>query len=348
MADCQKHFFCVPANDYKPVKAATLALASLIFMVASGAVGFTPGGIVGGALWIAAVFDLCHYLHGGKLICLEKNVCAIGRVAKVHPVGSDKSGLEKMDDDFTFDLIISPHAALETKSDIIATDPNQGKFIEDQPGPVGIGLGYDGVSVTFPGIDDEGYKETEVLHCEVKGCRVHDVCIVLKVMSFPTAAAAVWCSIPFIGWISCLVALLIVAVITLIVGGIVWAATHNGALSDVMDPNAGDLVPADDKGQGGDIVLVRGDWVYDAGHAGWNEIHPVRYAQKLTIPGKFHGVTKASAALVADFKREVLDPWCYESGKTEDPLVIENQKRSENRWHIHPSIDGCKEQPVIR
>lgn len=48
MADCQKHFFCVPASDYKPVKAATLALASLIFMVASGAVGFTPGGIVGG------------------------------------------------------------------------------------------------------------------------------------------------------------------------------------------------------------------------------------------------------------------------------------------------------------
>ena len=259
MADCHKHYFCVEPADYEPLSAATLALLGAIFAVIGGVFGSVVSGVVGGALWIAAVFELCHYLHGGKLICLEKGVCAIGRVAAVHPVGADKSGLEKMDDDFTFDLILGPHAATETKSEMIASDNNQGRFITDQTAVTDLGLGYRGDSVNFTGIDDP--HETEILHVEIKGCRVHDVCIVLKVMSFPTAAAAVICSIPVIGWVACLVALLVVAIITLVTGAIVWAATHNGQLSDVMDPASGELVPADENGNGGDMVLVRGDWV---------------------------------------------------------------------------------------
>lgn len=345
MANCQKHFFCVSAGDYKPIAAATLAILSVIIGVLSGIGGNPIGGAISGALWIAAVFDLCHYLHGGKLICLDKTVCVIGRLAQLIPVGQDKSGLENLDDDFTFNIIMSPHASTETVSDIVATDPVQAKYIQEQPGPKGIGLGYEGESVKFTDLP----ADTEVLHCEIKGCRVHDVCIVLKIMAFPTAAAAVICSIPILGWIACLIAMAVVALITLIVGGIVWAATHNGELSDVLDPNSGTLTPADpDTGLGGDIILVRGDWVYDAGHGGWNEIHPVRYVQKLDVPEIYHGAAHADAALVSRFKKEVLDPWCFETGKSEDPLVIEAQKQPENSWHIHPSIDGCEEPPIIK
>jgi hypothetical protein len=100
-------------------------------------------------------------------------------------------------------------------------------------------------------------------------------------------------------------------------------------------------------GLGGDIVLVRGDWVYDAGHRGWNEIHPVRYVQRLdNVPAEFHGAAPTTPELVERFKREVLDPWCFEVGRTDDPIVIEAQGEPENSWHIHPSIDGCRE-PVI-
>ncbi|MDP7547340.1 MAG: hypothetical protein QGF20_08595 [Alphaproteobacteria bacterium] len=43
------------------------------------------------------------------------------------------------------------------------------------------------------------------------------------------------------------------------------------------------------------------------------------------------------------FKELVLDPWCFEVGQAEDPLVREEQKKAENSWRIHPSIDGCSE-----
>jgi hypothetical protein len=94
-------------------------------------------------------------------------------------------------------------------------------------------------------------------------------------------------------------------------------------------------------------VLVRGDWVFDAGHAGWNEIHPVRYVQRLdNVADEFRGAAPADAALVERFKLEVLDPWCFEVSRAEDPAVIDEQGRPENSWQIHPSIDGCRE-PVI-
>jgi hypothetical protein len=344
MADCQKHYHCVQAADYRPVEAATLAISAVIFGVISGIGGNPLGGAISGALWIAAVFDLCRYLSGGKLICHDLKVCVIGRLVKLIPVGADKSGFEKMDDDYTFNIVMSPHASTESISAIAATDRHQAKYIQRQPGPDSLGLGYVGESVKFTNIP----ADTEVLHCEIKGCRVHDVCIVLKVMSFPTAAAAIICSIPVIGWIACLIAFAVVLALTAIIGGIVWAATHNGEMSDVLDPASGTLNPADpDTGLGGDIILIRGDWVYDAGHDGWNEIHPVRYVQKLEIPNEYHGTDPADTALVERFKAEVLDPWCFEVGRTDDPLIRGEQEKPENAWHIHPAIDGCRERQPI-
>lgn len=345
MADCQKHYHCVPASEYKPVAAASAALFALIAGIISGIFSVPPGGgIIAGVAWIAAVFDLCRYLHGGKLICLELNVCVIGRVAELIPVGTDKTFPDTMDDDFTFSIVLSPHASQETRSDVFA-DPYQSKFIERQSEPDSLGLGYEGVSVAFANLEND----TEVLHCEVKGCRVHDVCAVLKVMSFPTAVAAAICSLPVIGWVACLIVLAIVILVTLIAVGIAWAATHNGDLNDVLDPNSGFPGEANpETGLGGDIVLVRGDWVYDAGHGGWNEIHPVRFVQRLdNVPAEFHGATPATPELVERFKREVIDPWCSEVGRADDVRVIEAQGKPENSWHIHPSIDGCREPVII-
>ena len=345
MADCQKHYHCVEVDDYRPIAAGTIALFAVIAGVISGVLLGPGAAAVAGIAWIAAVFDLCRYLEGGKLICHETRVCVIGRVVELIPVGADKSFPDTMDDDFTFNLVLSPHSSEESLSEVLQTDPHQGKFMERQSGPDGIGLGWEGESVQFTDLANE----TEVLHCEVKGCRVHDVCVVLKIMSFPTAAAAVACSIPVIGWVVCLIILAAVALLTLIIGGIVWAATHNGDLNDVLDPNSGFPGEADpNTGRGGDIVLVHGDWVYDAGHAGWNEIHPVRHVQRLDdLPVEFRGDQPATVELVERFKQEVLDPWCFEVGRAEEPLVVEAQAKPENSWHIHPSIDGCRPPIVI-
>src|SRR5215210_3275256 len=103
MADCQKHYHCVPPSDYTPLAAASMAVFVVIAAIITGVFHVPPGGgIIPGIVLIAAVFDLCRYLHGGKLICHQVSVCVIGRVAMMHPVGSDKSFPGTMDHDFTF------------------------------------------------------------------------------------------------------------------------------------------------------------------------------------------------------------------------------------------------------
>ena len=42
-----------------------------------------------------------------------------------------------------------------------------------------------------------------------------------------------------------------------------------------MNPDLRDL-------KNGDMVVVTGDWIYDSGHAGWNEIHAVHSCQRMS------------------------------------------------------------------
>lgn len=359
--DCGKHYKCVSTADFKGLGSiialgiftGALVIIDVVAMVIAGAA--IPGlGIVSGVLFVAAIFELCAFLHGGKLICIREDVCAIGRIMTLIPVGSDKKGFEKMDDDFTFNILISPHSPVETRDEMVNSDPHQGPFLVEQPQSSNHGLGFNGMSDSFDDISDlrggSGGDEVEVLHCEVKGCRVHDVCNVLKVMSFGAPVVGAICSIPLIGWVVCAIAGAVWLFITAAAVAIAWAATHNGDINDVYDPAAGTLNPADEKtGEGGDVVLVLGDWVYDGGHPpAWNEVHPVRHVQKLTdvIPARYKGMSKADSTLVEDFKREILDVWCAEVRRARDPLVRGAQEQPENDWHVHPAVDGCAETVV--
>lgn len=349
--DCGKHFQCVDKDDYKGLTN-TIALGIVsgalliteVLLAVLGGIAIPGIGIVAGVFYIAAIFELCAYLHGGKLICIQLDSCTIGRIMELIPVGQDKSGIEKMDDDFTFNILPSPHSPTELLSEMQMSDSFQSPFMTAQP--PSDGLGFTGTSVKFEDLP----HDTEVFHVEVKGCRVHDVCIALEATSFGAPIAAAVCAIPLIGWLACLIAVAVWLAITAIAVGITWAATHNGDINDVYDSSAGTLTAADPKtGEGGDIVLVKGDWVYDAGHSGWNEIQPIRHVQKLTpeVDARFRGMAKADPALVEEFKKEVFDVWCKFVGMSSDPLVIEKQNDPENRWLIHPSIDGCEEEIII-
>jgi hypothetical protein len=350
--NCEKHFKCVSKDDFKgltSVIALGIFTGSLIIIeiVAAVIAGVAiPGlGVVSGVLFVVAIFELCAFLHGGKLICIEENACTIGRIMEFIPVGQDKSGFEKMDDDFTMNILPSPHSPVELLSEMVMSDPYQGPFMVEQSQSADLGLGFAGVSVKFDAIP----QDTEVFHVEVKGCRVHDVCAVLKVMSFGAPIVGAICSIPLIGWVVCLIAAAIWLAITAAAVAIAWAATHNGDINDVYDPAAGELTAADaTTGEGGDVILVSGDWVYDAGHSGWNEIHPIRHVQKLTpeVDARFRGMGKADPMLVEAFKTEVLDVWCFHVGESRDPLVIAAQQEPENQWHIHPLIDGCQDDVI--
>lgn len=354
MANCGQYFKCVNKNNYKGltsvialgILSGTLVIAAIVAAVIIGAA--IPGlGVVAGAVFIAAIFELCAFLHGGKLICIRDDACTIGRIMEIIPVGADKSGFEKMDDDFTMNILPSPHSPDETRSEVTASDPYQGPFLDPQPESSDLGLGFAGVSVKFTDVDND----TDVFHVEVKGCRVRDVCTVLKAMSFGAPVVGFICSIPLIGWLVCAIVAAIWLAITAAAVAIAWAAAHVGDINDVYDPAAGELSAADPTtGEGGDVILVRGDWVYDAGHSGWNEVHPIRHVQKLTgvVDPIYRGMGKADATLVDAFKNDVLDVWCRLVGEASSPLVENAQKEPKNRWHIHPLIDGCTEPPVIK
>jgi len=354
MADCGQFYKCVTPAAFKPLTsvialgiiAGVLIIVDILAAIISGAA--VPGlGVVAGILLIAAIFELCAFLSGGKMVCLGDDSCTIGRIMQIIPVGQDKSGFEKIDDDFTMNTLPSPHSPVELLAEMTMTDPNQGPFLEAQAATTGIGLPFAGVSVQFEDIP----HDTEVFHVEVKGCRVHDVCIVWKILSFGAPIVGAICSIPLIGWLICAIAALIWLLITAIATAIAWAATHSGDINDVYDPASGELTAADPKtGAGGDVILTRGDWVYDAGHSGWNEIQPVRFVQKLTgvVDAKYQSMAKADATLVAQFKKEVLDVWCFHVGEASSPLTIAGQQDPINTWHIHPSIDGCEKPPDIR
>lgn len=352
--NCGQYFKCVSQGAFKPLSSVialgilsgSLILIDIVAAVISGAA--IPGlGVVAGVLFVAAIFELCAFLHGGKLICIQDNTCTIGRIMELIPVGADKSGFEEMDDDFTINILPCPHSPVEVVGEMTATDATQAPFLVAQPASSGLGLGFAGVSVQFKDIP----HDTEVFHVEVKGCRVHDVCGVLKVMSFGAPVVGFICSIPLIGWVVCAIVAAIWLAITAAATAIAWAAAHVGDINDVYDPASGELTAADpNTGEGGDVILVLGDWVYDAGHSGWNEIHPIRHVQKLTdvVDPKFRGMAKAGTALVQAFKSEVFDTWCARVAEASDPLVIASQEEPENGWHIHPTIDGCEEEPVIK
>lgn len=53
-------------------------------------------------------FLLCEYLLGGKLVCLGGDQCAIGIVVGLEAVGAGKKGLEALDNDFSFNVLLAP------------------------------------------------------------------------------------------------------------------------------------------------------------------------------------------------------------------------------------------------
>jgi hypothetical protein len=53
---------------------------------------------------------LCDYLLGGKLVCLAGGAdeCAIGIVVGLEAVGAGKEGIDKLDNDFSFNVLLAP------------------------------------------------------------------------------------------------------------------------------------------------------------------------------------------------------------------------------------------------
>ncbi len=346
MSTAPEYTKCVQPQDYKDppgwlgavgMAAFVAAMSTLINYLLAGAaaMGAMAGGITVFLFLMIFLLAWVRWWLYGRLICLGGERCAIGLVISVEPP-ERKTGVERFDSDYSFNLLLPPHQIGADQATIVAAG-FLGELIEEQQATRSRNLPFDkkkGYESRGRGCDQD--PKTTVLHCEIEGAGMQILYNTLRVVVAMLTAASVasWlCYVPIIGWIACLVglALLGVAILTLVIGFAI--AKDDAAKPSDVDPSLTGSLSWGCGGYGGDIVVVWGEWVYDSLHKGWNEIHPVRHLEK--IGGPWAGSWPFN-------ERDAVNRWCGAISASRSPLTQSNQKKPENQWNIHPLIDGCQ------
>jgi hypothetical protein len=355
------------------------------------------------------------------------SICAIGEVGDFEIVGEDKNAVEKVDNDYCINLILAPinlemhnefakNADNYDKNYSIAKASIQGDLITAQPGmptdddgnPKYGGYARDFVMlwtsreyenwhdiVGHSGDAEEQNKNwtkfllenawlnprkymVPVLHCEFEGARIELVLDAIDNFTF----GGKWCKKNWFFKLICHIIRCILAPFILPRIANAWANAPGGSQSDALaDPASGEVKPKD-------MVVMRGRWVYDGGHSGYNEMHAVWVLQKIdnlptvgvdTIKAKLAHDTdpnknpdlsqnqKNEIAIFEDFRER----WCKRLAEvppkvnpgmpiieppqlpltSEQEMVLASQQRPENQWNFHPALDGCVPEqlsPLLR
>ncbi|MDT5075921.1 MAG: hypothetical protein QOJ80_558 [Mycobacterium sp.] len=307
---------CVSVGNFLGKAPAQVIIAAAVaaLPVLFGAAAVPALGLVA----LAAIIAWCRWWLYGRLVCLGGVKCAVGWVSKVEPP-TKKSGLDMFDTDYSFNLVLAPWGEGATQHEV-ENDGLQGDLIARH---VPDDWDFTGESET-----QWANRSAAALHCEFEGGGVYDVLIAaLAALPF-TAAATVVCSIPIIGWVACAILGGIAALIAAV--GLVVALTDHGDPDDV-NPGLGEIHVNDPTGQGADILVVRGVWVYDSLHTGWNEIHPILQCQRI---GTWTGSWSIDTL-------PYVNHWCNALTTADDPATVTAQLQPENQWQVHPVIDGC-------
>jgi hypothetical protein len=294
--------------------------------------------LVGGALLPGAgvaalllIIAYCKWWLYDRLICLGGERCAFGMVLTVEPP-ENKSGLDAFDTDYSINLVLSPHVVGDDQAKV-ESDGIQGELIKNQlplgNRPLHADLSREG----FTGEKTRQYGNdpyTAVLHCEFEGGGVKTLYDAAQAALAFAAAATVVCSIPIFGWVACAILGGIAAVIT--IAGIIAALNDRGNPSDVNPDLGTELHVNDATRRGADLLVVKGEWVYDSAHEGWNELHPIRRCQRI---GQWNGFWSWDTKLARD-------SWCAALDDADKDSTHDNQANPENQWTVHPVIDGCQ------
>jgi hypothetical protein len=368
----RQYTHCVDIKAYKGdprnSPAIAIALGGIFAAFFLGPVGLGIALVAGYWAWQ----QFCAYILGGKLICLgdkdhPHDQCVIGRIMELEEVGYDKPFPQDIDNDYSIDLLLAPHVpvpappggfskpedeenAINTESDNIKQDGVQGFLIKEQDITHNANMPFTGYNADRQPLT----KPEPVLHGEFEGSRAHDVC---EAAQIPTLIPSAICDIPIIGTIICAIAT--AAIAPIVAGAAIgaWFGAHDGDPADAArDSESGTLAY-------NDLVIIKGEWVYDAGHnidkppapRGWNEIHPIKSVQKIPeqIVVKFSDIwvtvhetpwPVGNDQATYDSFRPKYDLWCQGTSEIDDPGVQDNQKKPENRWYLHPLLDGCEPQ----
>ncbi len=383
---------CVKIKDkvypsWAPAPTTTLILLSIPVLIASLAIPYIA------LIEIPLLIAYCEWWLYDRLICLGGEACAIGLLGKPEPPDK-KTGFDKLDTDFSINLVLAPHNIqelpsgypgnlppppagsdakayyhekfLEALHHAIADDPIQGNLIREQATTRDAGWDFLGYFNTVGGSMTVSHHQA-YLHCEFEGGGIYKFLQMLKALLVVATAAAVVCSIPVLGWIACAIMAAVAAILA--VAGLVAALNDTGSPA-VVDPKTGAITDQLHPGQ--DILFVTGDWVMDTAHEGWNEIHPIKrcvlvgtaryeandkvdwehaigsfmvsrtkWRDDNTDPKNptFH---KDSGSPKTQDWKDWVQSFCDATGEASSGLTIHNQQQPENKWVIHPVIDGCR------
>jgi hypothetical protein len=249
-------------------------LLAILALLGIGSV-LAPAALVAALLTIIAY---CNWWLYKRLICLGGDRCAIGLLVSVEPP-SEKTGFDSLDTDYSMNLLLAPEN-IGFSQPPSGNDGSQIDLIRQQSTTADAKLA--GVIEEFPfkGITARASADTAAiiyntasLHCEFEGGGVKKL---------KDAAEA---ALPFalLASAACLIPIPLFTLICLILAAIATGITLAGlgaALGDTGNPT--DVNPKlDELHRHVDILFVKGEWVFDSAHEGWNEIHPIKTCMRI-------------------------------------------------------------------
>jgi hypothetical protein len=299
------------------------------------------------ALFTSMVIYLYWWLHV-RLISLAGETCVVGVITGLGPADPAPTTDGKWgDNDFSMNVLLAPGPTnyTEPKTVYWETDP-QGDLVAENDAVFSAGRGY--VQDTEPAPAEGHHKYVSSLHSEFEGDGIRNLLIWASVILALLIAAL------FLPAVLKGLAILLAIIFSLFAAGDAFVppgAPGAGDPADV-DPSLAEL-------KRGDIVIYKGEWIYDSLHRGWNEIHPVRACAivgymdlpdltkpeiaQTPWPSALCGIGLDTTPKVVAFRKKWCDAiedadHCEEEGSHEDPA---------NDWTIHPLVDGCKPPPII-
>jgi hypothetical protein len=344
---------CIKPANYIDLGINLVGISNLILLVlTAGFVAYAVIAIAGGPVAItiaiaavSAIIIVLRWWLFGRLICLgdPPENCAIIGMVRGHGHSDPSIGEKYGDNDYTMNIMLAPgplgiidpppssitelQALIEEKYWISP----QGHLSRPNPAVLGIGKGY------VASVDNLKYQQW--LHCEFEGDGIRALLDAFYILLATLLASLLLSGIWVLGAVAALAALLT-------------------KLFDVGpgDPGSGnplDVGPSPGTLDGRAVVVVKGGWIYDSGHDGWNEIHPVRACQVIGHLGMNEGwaefkLSDGTPLPLGDENqvKQFRDSWCGAISDAEDAEDGGSRDDPQHDWGLHPTIDGCK-PPVI-
>jgi hypothetical protein len=277
---------------------------------------------------IAFIVGITYWALYRKLVCIPAppghpadsagDHLAIGLLINIEPPGSG-SFTDNIDNDYSIGILPCPLQPPADLTQVVQHSPFA-YLVEEQPVTMDRGLRYAGEQALCPGSPPNS-KRSEVLHCEFEGRGLYDMYLAARVALMLAVAAFVLCFFPVAGWIVAILAFLAALGIGV---GLGIGQFDQGDPNDV-NPNVGQL------SQCVDTLVIKGHWVYDSGHSGAYELHPVTFCCKANCDSKDISLLGLR--------------WEVAIADITSPATLAGQKQPQNQWRVHPLIDGC--QPPI-